>query len=421
MMKDLSTWASEHNPKLDIDPGHGLLEVFRRHETQGVAGRRAFLAALTALAAGVPAAAYAIGPTPEQLLDQKDRLYPPQHSWKVMEPVNVHEIQAQAERTLSHATYDYVTGGAEDERTLRDNVKAYELTRLRQHVGIDVSNIDTSCEILGQKLAFPIILDPTTKNPVVRDGDKLAAIGAHDAGAMFGVTQALSFIDDLRKMNKVPNWWICQLGHKNKTLAQTWAKQYTDAGASWIGVTVDHEYTPNRDRNIRNRFGDYLSGVLQPGTPNLTWEYLSWIQGATKLPIIVKGILNGEDAAKAVHYGASAIVVSNHGGRAYDGAVPTLIALPECVAAVNGKIPVFIDGGVRRGGDVLKALSLGAKAVLVGRPPAWGVAAFGAVGVQRVMELLAWELKVEMAIAGAPNLAAINRGMVRLPWETYEI
>lgn len=420
MMKALSTWKSEKNPSLKVDPGFATLELMRRYETAGKAGRRQFLAALTGLAAGAPAAAYALGPSGIELYE-KGRLYPPQHSWKVMEPVNVHEIQAQAERTLSHATYDYITGGAEDEHTLRDNIKAYELTRLRQHVGVDVTNIDTSCEILGQKLAYPIMLDPTTKNPVVRDGDMLAAIGAHDANAMFGVTQALSFVDDLRKMNKMPNWWICQLGHKNKELAQTWAKQYTDAGASWIGVTVDHEFTPNRDRNIRNRFGDYLSGVLQPGTSNLTWEYIGWLQGATKLPIIVKGILNAEDAAKAVKYGASAIVVSNHGGRAYDGAVPTLMALPECVAAVNGKIPVFIDGGVRRGGDVLKALSLGAKAVLVGRPPAWGVAAFGAVGVQRVMELLAWELKVEMAIAGAPNLASIHRGMVRLPWETYEI
>jgi isopentenyl diphosphate isomerase/L-lactate dehydrogenase-like FMN-dependent dehydrogenase len=421
MLKDLTTWAAERNPRQDFDPGHVTLELMRRYETAGRAGRRQFLTALGAIAAGIPAAAYGIGPKPIILDESNGKSYPLQHSDKVMEPVNVHEIQAVAERNLSNATYDYITGGAEDEYTLRDNIKAYELSRLRQHVGIDVSNVDTSLTILGQKLAFPIMLDPTTKNPVVRDGDKLAAIGAHDANAMFGVTQALSFIDDLRKMDKVPNWWICQLGHKNKTLAQTWAKQYTDAGASWIGVTVDHEYTPNRDRNIRNRFGDYLSGVLQPGTPNLTWEYLGWLQGATHLPIIVKGILNGEDAAKAVQYGASAIVVSNHGGRAYDGGVPTLVALPECVAAVKGKIPVFLDGGIRRGTDVLKALALGAKAVLVGRPPAWGVAAFGSVGVERVMELLAAELRISMAIAGAPNLASIRRDMVRLPWEEYEI
>jgi isopentenyl diphosphate isomerase/L-lactate dehydrogenase-like FMN-dependent dehydrogenase len=157
--------------------------------------------------------------------------------------------------------------------------------------------------------------------------------------------------------------------------------------------------------------------VLRPGTPTLTWDYIDWLRSGSKVPIIVKGILNADDAAAAVKYGADAIVVSNHGGRAYDGAVPTLMALPECVDAVGGKIPVLLDGGIRRGIDVLKALALGAKAVLFGRPPAWGLAAFGAVGVQRVVELTAAELTVAMALAGAPNLAAINRSMVRLPWE----
>jgi 4-hydroxymandelate oxidase len=404
-----------------VDPGYATLELMRRYETAGVAGRRQFLTALAAIAAGASGEAYGLGPEPVQLDQSDGKKYPPQHADKVMEPVNIHEIQGVAEKNLDLATYEYITGGAEDEHTLIDNVKAYELTRLRQHVGVDVSTVDTSLTVLGKKLAYPIMLDPTTKNPVAYEGDKLAAIGAHDAKAMFGVTSALSFVDDLRKADQMPEWWICQLGHENKQVAQTWAKQYTDAGASWLGVTVDHTYTPNRDRNIRNHFLDYKAGVLAPATPNLTWEYISWLRGASPLPIVVKGILNGEDAAAAVKNGADAIVVSNHGGRAYDGAVPTLIALPECVAAVNGKIPVFIDGGIRRGSDVVKALALGAKAVLVGRPPAWGVAAFGAVGVQRVMELLAAEFTVSMAIAGAPNLAAIRRDMVRLPWEEYRV
>ena len=238
---------------------------------------------------------------------------------------------------------------------------------------------------------------------------------------MYGVTSALAFIDDLYAANIAPDWWICQLGHKNREMAQMWARQYTDAGASWLGVTVDHVYTPNRDRNIRNHYHAYKSGVLQPATPNITWDYLDWLRSASPLPLIVKGILNGEDAAKAVQNGADAIIVSNHGGRALDGAVPTLMALPECVDAVDGKIPVFVDGGIRRGSDVLKAMALGAKAVLVGRPPAWGVSAFGAVGVQRVMELLAAELRVSMGIAGAPNLSSISRDMVYLPWERYKL
>jgi len=334
-----------------------------------------------------------------------------------MEPVNVHEIEHVAERTLDLATYDYITGGAEDEYTLRDNLEAYQRTHLRQHVAVDVTKIDTSLELLGQKLKYPIMLDPTTKDPIVPDGDKLAAIGAHAAGAVYGVTAALGFIEDLYKSNSAPTWWVSQLGHESKQDAQDWARQYTDAGATWLGVTVDYPYQANRDRNIRNKFGDYLAGVLNPITTNVTWKYIDWLRSASKLPIIVKGILNGEDAEAAVEHGADAIIVSNHGGRAYDGEVPTLIALPECADAVHGRVPVLMDGGIRRGSDVVKALALGAKAVLVGRPPAWGVAAFGAVGVQRVMELLAAELAVSMAISGAPNLSAINRSMVRLPWE----
>jgi isopentenyl diphosphate isomerase/L-lactate dehydrogenase-like FMN-dependent dehydrogenase len=196
-----------------------------------------------------------------------------------------------------------------------------------------------------------------------------------------------------------------------------WARRNVELGSTWLGAAVDHTVTPNRDRNIRNGYPGYEAGVLVPGVPNVTWDYINWVRGATKVPIIVKGILNGEDAAAAVKNGADAIIVSNHGGRAMDGAIPSLMALPECVDAVGGKIPVLLDGGVRRGGDVMKALALGAKAVLVGRPPAWGLAAFGAVGVQRVMELLAAEFTVAMALSGAPNLAAITRSMVRLPWE----
>ena len=415
-----SSSLRRRNELQPVDPGKITMDLMRHFEPQGRTGRRQFMAALAAMVGGAPILAHGgIGPTPYVLDETDGKKYPPQHSQKVMEPVNIHEIQGVAERNLDLATYEYITGGAEDEYTLLGNLEAYKRTRLRQHVAVDVSKIDTSLELLGQKLRYPIMLDPTTKNPVVPNGDKLAAIGAHGAGAIYGVTAALSFIDDLYKSNEAPTWWVSQLGHASKEEAQTWARQNTEAGSTWLGVCVDHQYTPNRDRNIRNKFGDYEAGVLKPSTPSTTWKYIDWLRSSSKLPIIVKGILNGEDAEMAVKNGADAIIVSNHGGRAYDGAVPTLMALPECVDAVGGKIPVMMDGGIRRGSDVLKALALGAKAVLVGRPPAWGVAAFGSIGVQRVMELLAAELTVAMGIAGAPNLAAINRNMVKLPWEGY--
>ena len=149
----------------------------------------------------------------------------------------------------------------------------------------------------------------------------------------------------------------------------------------------------------------------------MTWDYLEWLRSGSSLPIVIKGILTPEDAELAVENGAAAISVSNHGGRALDGAIPTLMALPDVVDAVGDRIPVLIDGGIRRGADILKALALGAKAVLLGRAYMWGLAAFGQVGVQRAVDLLRAELKVSMGLAGKPNLASIDRSLVRLPWD----
>ena len=197
-------------------------------------------------------------------------------------------------------------------------------------------------------------------------------------------------------------------------------------------VTVDNQYQSNRDRNNRNRFdyGYMGSGVPKPGevvkprnpampamwqphTPSMNWDYVEWLRGAGGLPVILKGILSPEDARIAVERGASAVVVSNHGGRQLDGVIATLDALPDVVDAVGGKVPVLMDGGIRRGSDILKALALGAKAIQVGRAPLWGLGAFGQQGVERVLWMLGAELKLDMALAGVPNLAAINRKMAR--------
>jgi isopentenyl diphosphate isomerase/L-lactate dehydrogenase-like FMN-dependent dehydrogenase len=400
------------DPSQPFDPGEATLQAMRRFEGLGQKGRREFLSTLAMLAGAAPLAAQELVPrTPRTI-------FTPQHSPKVMEPVNVHEIMAIAAKNTSKAVYEYASGGAEDDTTLLGNLEAFRRTTLRRRVMVDVSKLDTSVEILGQKLASPIMIAPASKNRVVPQGDKVAAIGAHDAKTIYGIVgNAHAFIEDLTKANQAPMWMASTLGDATKADAQSWARRNEEAGATWLSVTVDHPYTPNRDVNIRNGFPGYEAGVLRPATPSVTWQYLEWLRSGSKLPLIVKGILNGEDAEAAVKYGAQGIIVSNHGGRAYDGAVPTLVALPECVDAVGGKIPVFIDGGIRRGTDVLKALALGAKGVFIGRPHCWALMAFGAVGVQRVVELLNAELTVAMGLVGAPNLAAIKRSMVRLPWE----
>lgn len=405
-------YRSTVNPHRPVDPGEATLAAMRRYEPLGRSARREFLATLAMLAGAAPLAA-------QQLVPRTERTtFPPQHSPKVMAPVNVHEIAEVARRNVSTAIYDYASGGAEDDATLLANLEAFRRTWLRPRYMVDVSQIDTSLEVLGRKLPFPIMVAPASKNRVVPQGDRLGAVGAHSARAVYGIVgNALAFIDELNKAGQAPLWMASTLGHGARTEAREWAQRNEGAGATWLSVTVDHTYTPNRDGNVRNGFSGYEAGVLRPGVTNLTWEYLEWLRSGSKLPIVVKGILNGEDAEAAVKYGADAIIVSNHGGRAYDGAVPTLIALPECVDAVGGRIPVFMDGGIRRGSDILKALALGAKGVFIGRPHCWGLMAFGAVGVQRVIELLHAELTVAMGLAGAPNLAAVTRRMVRLPWE----
>jgi isopentenyl diphosphate isomerase/L-lactate dehydrogenase-like FMN-dependent dehydrogenase len=227
-------------------------------------------------------------------------------------------------------------------------------------------------------------------------------------------------------------WWSNTIGHPTKSAASSYARRVEDLGAKGIVVTVDNQYQSNRDRNNRNRFdyGYMQTGVPKPGevvkprtpaqaamwqphTPGMNWDYVDWLRGSCNIPVILKGILNPEDARTAVDRGASAIVVSNHGGRQLDGVIATLDALPDVVDAVGSKVPVLMDGGIRRGSDILKALALGAKAIQVGRPPLWGLGAFGQSGVERVLWMLAAELKLDMALAGVPNLAAINRKLAR--------
>lgn len=400
-----------------MDPGQAVLDALRHFEPRGRSGRREFLASLAVAAGAVPL----LGAKPllgQQVVGRTDRTtFPPQYSARIMEPVNIHEIQEVAEKNLTDAVYHYITGGAEDEYTLRENLEAFRRTWLKPRFMVDVSRIDTSLELLGQRLDFPILLCPTTKNRVFPEGDRVSAVAAHACKAVYAVTNAAGWMTELDRAGQMPVWWGSTLGHDTRAQARDWARAQEEAGATALAITVDHRYVPNRDRNVRTAFPGYGAGTTRPVTPGMTWEYLDWIRSGSTLPIVVKGILRGEDAELAVGHGVQAIVVSNHGGRELDGAVPTLLALPEVVAAVAGRIPVLMDGGIRRGGDAVKALALGAKAVMIGRPYVWGLAAFGQIGVQRVVELLHAELKVAMGLSGVPNLAAIGRDLVVLPWE----
>ena len=348
----------------------------------------------------------------------------------VLGPVNVHEFEEIARRKLNKLAYDFIAGGVEDELTLRANREGYTRYYLVPRVMTDVSRVDTSAEILGIRMNAPILIAPTGgKNLALPNAESVVAKAAFASGTLFCTGSGAESAADSREL---PKWWTNTTGQAGREAASSYARRVEDRGALGITVTVDNQYQSNRDRNNRNRF-DYgymatgvpkpgevreprnpaLAAMWQPHTPNLTWDYIDWVKGATRLPVILKGILSPEDARIAVDRGASAIIVSNHGGRQLDGAIATIDALPDVVAAVDGKIPVLMDGGIRRGSDILKALALWAKAVLVGRAPLWGLAAFGQPGVERVLWMLAAELKLAMALAGKANLASIDGKLVR--------
>lgn len=348
----------------------------------------------------------------------------------LMGPINAHEFEDVARRKLHKLAYDFIAGGVEDERTLQANRDAYGHWDLVPRVMVDVTNIDTSLELFGVKMPSPILIAPTGGKELVMPGaDEAVAKAALKSNTLLcSATGATKLLDDGEPLN----WWTNTIGHPTKEQAVNFARRTEDSGGKAIVLTVDNPYQSNRDRNNRNRFdyGMMRAGIpkdgeerkpVNPATPvmwkphttNLTWDYLDWVRGASKLPVICKGIVAPEDAEIAVQRGASGVVVSNHGGRQLDGVIGTLDALPDVVDAVGGKVPVLMDGGIRRGSDILKALSMGAKAVLVGRPPIWGLASFGQPGVERVLWMLSAELKLAMGLSGQTRLSSINRRLVR--------
>jgi 4-hydroxymandelate oxidase len=393
--------------------------------------RRAALRHLVRFVAASPLLAAAQSPPAGFPEHQGGTWFPPTYGADVMGPVNLHEFEPIARQKLHKLAYDFIAGGVEDEVTLRANRESLEKLRLVPRVMVDVSAVDPSVELLGRKLEYPILLAPTGgKNLVVPDADMVCARAAAHTKTIYGVAAAP--VDKLADEGVDLTFWRNTIGQDTRERAQGFARRCEDDGAHAILVTVDNQYQSNRERNNRNHF-DYgymstgvpgaaekseprspaVAALWGPHTPNMTWDYVEWLKSASSLPVVLKGILSPEDAALAVERGADAVVVSNHGARQLDSVVATIDALPDVVDAVGGKVPVLMDGGVRRGTDAMKAIAIGARAVLIGRPYIWGLAAFGQVGVQRVIELLRAEFALSMALAGKPNTAALDRGLIK--------
>ncbi|MDF3018022.1 MAG: FMN-dependent alpha-hydroxy acid dehydrogenase [Thermomicrobiales bacterium] len=293
-------------------------------------------------------------------------------------PLNLHEYEALARDLLSPMTLGYVSGGSCDEVTLRANRAAFDRWRLLPRVMRGLRETSTATTVLGQEVALPVLIGPSGLHRLAHDEGELATIrGAHGAGTIYTMSTASTVPMDIisRDMANLQ--------------------------------TPKHMLIPATDGG--SGLATYIGAVWEPA---LTWDDLDWLASLSPLPVIPKGILHPEDAARAVDYGARAVIVSNHGGRQLDSAVASLDALPAVVEAVAGRGEVLLDGGVRRGTDVLKALALGARAVLIGRPVYWGLARGGASGVQHILELLRAELTLDLMLCGLASPAEVTRELL---------
>ncbi len=351
-----------------------------------------------------------------------------------MRLVNISDFENLAKEKLTQMAYDYYSSGANDEITLRENIDAYKRIFLKYRVLVDVSRIDMSTEVLGQKISMPLIIAPTAFHKMAHaDGEAAVAKAAGSAGTiMILSTLSNTDVEEVVNATSGPVWFQLYV-YKDREVTKELVRRAEVAGCRAIVLTVDAPFLGTRERDVRNNFtlpdglsvknllpvnkGDLpesnesnLSGYVQEHLdPSLSWKDIAWLRSITELPVLIKGISCKEDALIAVEHGAAGIVVSNHGGRQLDTCRATIDVLPEVADAVQGKTEILIDGGIRRGTDILKAVALGAKAVLIGRPVIWGLTADGENGVKSVLGIFRKEFHLAMALCGCDSVDKINR------------
>ena len=377
--------------------------------------------------------------------------------------INIEDLRRLAKRRLPRVVFDYIDGGAEAELTLRANCRAFEAVTFRPRCAVATSTCDLRTTVLGTSLSMPLILAPVGSSRLFYPrGEEVAARAAGTAGIAYTLsTLSGCALEDVAAAAKGPLWYqLYPIGGRDCTLSAI--ERARAAGFSALVVTIDTPVAGLRERDLRNgvkellsrKFGLMLpfvsqfllkprwlasfladgglmkfSNVVIPGKGPMpyadvataleqamvSWHDLGWIREAWKGPIVIKGVHTGEDARRAVDVGADALVVSNHGGRQLDGVAPTLRVLPEVLASVGDRIEVLLDGGIRRGSDIVKALCLGARAVLVGRAYAYGLGAAGGAGVERAIEILRIDLIRTLKLLGCASLAELDRSFVEVP------
>ncbi len=377
--------------------------------------------------------------------------------------VNIEDLRRLAKGRLPKPVFDYMDGGAENEFTLRENCRAFESVIFRPRTAVSVPECETSTEILGAKLSFPMILAPVGYSRMMHArGEVAVASAAGKAGIAFCLSTISGHtLENVRAATPGPMWYQLYLVG-GRGAAEAGLERARKAGYSALAVTVDTPVPGMRERDVRSGTAALVSGsifarlpyitdvlkcpgwltsflmdgglhrlpnIVPPGEEPLklinvasalvgsvvTWEDFKWIRELWPGPILVKGILTGDDARRSIDAGAAAVILSNHGGRQLDGVSATLRALPEVVRAANGQIEVLMDGGIRRGGDIVKALCLGARAVLVGRAYAYGLGAAGEAGVSRAVEILRADFERTMKLLGCRSIRDLDRSYVDIP------
>ena len=329
--------------------------------------------------------------------------------------LSLEDYERAARERIDPVAWEYIASGAADEITVRWNVDAYRSLRLVPRQLRDVSTLDLGVTLLGHRLAHPILLAPTACHTLAHPTGELGTVrGARAAGAGMVLSTYSTIPVEQVAAEKPPLFWF-QLYVQERAYTERLIRRAVAAGATAIAVTIDTPTSGARNRQQRSSFAfpqnlPHISGGHAEHP--LTWKDLEWIQRAASVPLLLKGVLHPDDAELAVKSGAAGVMVSNHGGRNLDTALATIDALPPIVDKVAGRIPVIVDGGIRRGTDVLKALANGAAAVMIGRPYVHGLAVNGASGVEAVIGILRYELEMAMALSGCPTLASIDRGIL---------
>lgn len=350
-------------------------------------------------------------------------------------PVNLNDLELLARERLPQMVYDYYAGGANDEITLDDNRRAWEAVRFRPRVLVDMSSVDCSTTVLGRRHEMPLFTAPCGFNGLAHEeGERAVARATAAAGVVQVVsTVASTSLEDVAAAAPGGARWFQLYCYRDREVTRSLVQRAEAAGYEALCVTVDVPFLGRREREVRTGFhlppGVTLKN-LEPYAvadlaaaerdsalrkyvnalwdPSLDWTSIDWLRSTTRLPLVLKGILTGEDGVLAAEHGAAAVIVSNHGGRQLDGAVSSVRALREVVDAAGGRLDVLVDGGIRRGSHVVAALAMGAKAALIGRPYLWGLAVDGEAGVRRVLDDFRNEIVLAMALCGRSRLADID-------------